>query len=61
MADIKLYGAPWCPDCKRTKKFLAEQRVAYDWIDIEADEKPPRIQASGRPAPSETGVNDIHL
>jgi glutaredoxin len=20
---IKVYGAPWCPDCKRSKKFLA--------------------------------------
>jgi hypothetical protein len=21
------YGAPWCPDRKRAKKFLAEHRV----------------------------------
>ncbi len=32
---ISLYGAPWCPDCKRSKKFLNEQRVPYNWIDIE--------------------------
>ncbi|MBI2887643.1 MAG: FAD-dependent oxidoreductase [Chloroflexi bacterium] len=37
MADIKVYGAPWCPDCKRSKKFLAEHRVPYDWIDIDQD------------------------
>jgi thioredoxin reductase (NADPH) len=35
MADIKVYGAPWCPDCKRAKQFLGEQRVPYDWIDID--------------------------
>ena len=37
VADIKVYGAPWCPDCKRSKKFLAEHRVPYDWIDIDRD------------------------
>jgi thioredoxin reductase (NADPH) len=37
MADIKVYGAPWCPDCRRSKKFLAEHRVPYDWIDIDED------------------------
>lgn len=34
---LKVYGAPWCPDCKRTKQFLGEQRVQYDWIDIDQD------------------------
>lgn len=34
---IKVYGAPWCPDCRRAKQFLGEQRVAYDWIDIDQD------------------------
>lgn len=37
MADIKVYGAPWCPDCKRSKKFLAEHRQPYEWIDIDVD------------------------
>ncbi len=37
MADIKVYGAPWCPDCRRTKQFLGEQRIGYDWIDIDHD------------------------
>jgi thioredoxin reductase (NADPH) len=37
MAAIKVYGAPWCPDCKRTKKFLGELREEYDWFDIDAD------------------------
>ena len=34
---IKVYGAPWCPDCRRSKQFLGEQRVAYDWIDIDQE------------------------
>jgi thioredoxin reductase (NADPH) len=39
MADkeILVYGAYWCPDCKRSKKFLGEQLVPYQWIDIEQD------------------------
>src|SRR5216684_2707851 len=33
--NIKLYGTNWCSDCKRSKKFLGEQRVHYEFIDIE--------------------------
>lgn len=32
---ITVYGANWCGDCKRAKKFLGEQRVHYHWVDIE--------------------------
>ena len=39
MAELQVYGAPWCPDCRRAKQFLGEQRIAYEWIDIEDDEK----------------------
>ena len=34
---IRMYGALWCPDCIRSKDFLTEQRVPFEWIDIEAD------------------------
>lgn len=32
-----VYGTTWCPDCKRSKKFLGEHRVQYSWIDVEKD------------------------
>lgn len=32
---IVIYGTVWCGDCKRAKKFLGEQRVHFDWVDIE--------------------------
>lgn len=35
--NIKLYGADWCTDCKRSKRFLGEQRVHYQYINIEED------------------------
>jgi len=34
---IKLYGAAWCGDCRRSKQFLDDNKIAYDYIDIEAD------------------------
>ena len=36
---LSVYGAPWCPDCKRSKQFLGDQRVPYRWIDIDKDPK----------------------
>ena len=38
-SNITVYGAPWCPDCKRSKQFLGEQRVPYKWVDIDQDEE----------------------
>src|SRR4029078_6886960 len=35
--SLTVYGATWCSDCKRAKKFLGEQRVHYDWVDVEQD------------------------
>lgn len=37
MADIKLYGADWCPDTKHTRAFLEQQGVAYDYVNIDHD------------------------
>lgn len=32
---LTVIGASWCPDCRRTKAFLGEHRVAYEWIDLD--------------------------
>ncbi len=37
-ADITVYGAYWCPDCRQSKRFLSEHQIAYTWVDIEQDE-----------------------
>jgi thioredoxin reductase (NADPH) len=56
MADTLVYGAPWCPDCKRAKRFLAEQRVSYDWVDIDEDaqgmQRVQELQKGGRTIPT---------
>ena len=36
---ITVYGAPWCPDCRQSKQFLGEQRVGYNWVDIDQDQE----------------------
>lgn len=40
---IKVYGASWCPDCRRAKRFLGDQRVSFEWHDIETDPDGVRI------------------
>ena len=37
LETIRLYGAFWCPDCRRAKQFFGEQRIPYTYIDIEKD------------------------
>jgi glutaredoxin-like protein len=32
-----MYGTLWCGDCKRAKTFLGEQRIQYDYVDVEQD------------------------
>ena len=34
-AALTLYGAAWCPDCRRSKAFLAEHRVPFHYVDLE--------------------------
>jgi len=65
MAGIKVYGAPWCPDCKRAKKFLAEHRQPYEWIDIDDDAEGRRfveeLQNGGRTIPTIMFADGSHL
>ena len=37
MSDITVYGAEWCGDCRRSKRFLDSNNVKYNYIDVEAD------------------------
>jgi thioredoxin reductase (NADPH) len=40
---IRVYGASWCPDCRRAKRFLGDQRISFEWHDIEVDPDGGRI------------------
>jgi mycoredoxin len=37
MKQLIMYGANWCGDCRRAKRFLDENHVAYLEIDTEID------------------------
>ncbi|MGA2873542.1 MAG: FAD-dependent oxidoreductase [Candidatus Dormibacteria bacterium] len=56
MSEITVYGAPWCPDCKRSKQFLAQHRVAYRWVDVDQDPEAlsfvESLQKGGRTIPT---------
>jgi len=35
--NIRIYTTSWCPDCRKAKQFLEENKLAFEEIDIEAD------------------------
>lgn len=35
--SLKLYGADWCPDCRRAKNYLKENQVDFEFIDVDLD------------------------
>lgn len=35
--EITMYGAEWCGDCRRSKRFLDSNSISYNYIDVEAD------------------------
>ncbi|MGA9774848.1 MAG: FAD-dependent oxidoreductase [Candidatus Dormiibacterota bacterium] len=65
MSQITVYGAPWCPDCKRSKAFLSAHRVEYGWVDIDEDQDGlalvERLQGGGRTIPTITFPDGTHL
>lgn len=34
---LLVYGADWCGDCIRARKFLTQYHIPFEWIDIESD------------------------
>jgi len=53
---MTVYGAPWCPHCKRVKKFLAAHKVRYANVDIDAQpeaiERLKELQDGGQIIPT---------
>jgi len=46
MIDIVMYGADWCPDCRRAKVFLRENDIDFSFIDVDLDkEATARVEA----------------
>jgi len=43
MADtqptIKFYGAMWCGDTRRARKWFDDKHIPYEWIDVDKDKE----------------------
>ncbi len=39
MDNILLYGADWCPDCRRAKAYLKENNIEFTFIDVDLDKE----------------------
>ncbi len=37
MAEIVMYGADWCGDCRRAKAYFDRHDVIYRYVDVERD------------------------
>lgn len=38
-SKIVVYSVQWCPDCKRTKAFLAQNQIPHINIDIDENQQ----------------------
>lgn len=60
-----MYGAEWCGDCRRSKRFLDSNSVAYNYIDVETDtsasEKVIEINGGMRSIPVIVFPDGTHL
>ena len=47
---VTMYGAEWCGDCRRSKKFLDSNQVNYTYVDVEHDKvgQDKAIEISGK-------------
>jgi len=63
-STLTVYGAPWCPHCKRVKRFLAAHRVPYDNVDIddhsEAVDRLKELQGGGQIIPTVVYADGTH-
>ena len=63
-SGLTVFGAPWCPHCKRVKKFLSAHRVAYNNVDIdehpEAIERLKELQGGGQIIPTVVYADGSH-
>ncbi len=37
-AVVRLYGADWCPDCRRAKRHLQDNDVRFELVDVETND-----------------------
>ena len=38
-SNIIVYGADWCGDCHRAKKFLIDQNIPFVWVNTDENKE----------------------
>lgn len=61
---VQLFGADWCPDCRRAKSFLQNNHINFQFIDVDehdwATEKVEEINKGKRIIPTILINNEAH-
>jgi glutaredoxin len=37
MNKIRVYGTKWCGDCIRSKAFMDNNKISYEWTDVDEE------------------------
>ena len=40
---IRFYGASWCPDSRRSERFLREHGVPFEYVDVDRDDEAAQL------------------
>jgi thioredoxin reductase (NADPH) len=65
VSTITVYGADWCSDCLRTKRFFTSHGLGFDFVDVEAspaaEAEVRRLQKGERRIPAVVFGDGSHL
>jgi glutaredoxin-like protein len=41
MTELKIivYGADWCGDCRRARRFLQQHNIPFEWINVDQNKQ----------------------
>jgi glutaredoxin-like protein len=42
-AKPRVYGTTWCGDTKRARRFFDENKIDYEWIDIDQNKEAGKL------------------
>ncbi|AWV98462.1 FAD-dependent oxidoreductase [Arcticibacterium luteifluviistationis] len=40
---IKMFGAEWCPDCRRTKTFLEQNQIDFEYVNVDLNQEASQL------------------
>ena len=63
MKSVKVYTTPYCPYCVRAKRLLERKGVAYQEVDVAADDEARAMLAerTGRRTVPQIFIGDVHV